>query len=74
MDDLPKHIKIKREFNYGGNVAEQIIVDLGPGEIILHPGKHAADQQKEGEIPEPALVRGEEKDRQACQKGDRGGD
>jgi hypothetical protein len=63
MNDLPKHIEIKGELYYGGDVAEQVIVDLCPGQIILHPCKDAAEQKEEWEIPEPTLVSAKEKDR-----------
>ena len=50
------------------------IIDLGDSEVVLNPGKDANEQEKKGEIAEPALVGGKEKDRQAGKEGDRGGD
>ena len=74
IDDLAEHIQIKGELYYGGNVAELGIIDLGDSEVILHPGKEADEQKKEGKIPQPALGGGKEKDRQAGKEGNRGGD
>jgi hypothetical protein len=66
IDDLPEHIQVEREFYCGRDVAEEAVIDFGNGEVIFHPGKDAAEQEEEREIPEPALVCAEEKDRQAC--------
>jgi hypothetical protein len=72
LDDLPKHKEVKCEFHCGGDVAEEAVVDHGLGKVIFHPGQNTNEQEEKREILEPALVGAKEKDRQACQKGDRG--
>jgi hypothetical protein len=72
MDDLTEHKQVKCELYDRRDAAEPAIVSNSDSEVVLHPGQYANEQEKEGKIPEPALVGGKEKDRQAGQEGDKG--